>query len=96
MALSLDDLPDDAETLKALVLSAHANNAKLAAEHARLDHEHMVLAAEVERLTQQNERLDHIIAVLRRAQFGRKSERIGAEQMALAREPRPSSAPPAA
>ena len=79
MALSLDDLPDDAETLKALILAvraeteaAHADNAKLAAERDRLEHEHMVLAAEVDRLTQQNEQLDHIVGVLRRAQFGTK------------------------
>jgi len=93
MTLSLDNLPDDVETLKAMVLAIRADteavqteNAKLAAEHARLDQEHTVLAAEVERLTEQNERLDHIIAVLRRAQFGRKSERISTEQMALALE----------
>jgi transposase len=86
MALSLDDLPDDVETLKALVLSARADNAGLAAERDRLEHEQTVLTAEVERLTEQNERLDHIITVLRRAHFGRKSERISAEQMALALE----------
>ena len=93
MTLSLDDLPDDVETLKAMVLAIRAEtevvqteNTKLAAEHARLDQEHTVLAAEVDRLTEQNERLDHIIAVLRRAQFGRKSERISTEQMALALE----------
>jgi transposase len=93
MTLSLDDLPDDVQTLKAMVLAIRSEteavqteNSKLAAEHARLDQEHTVLAAEVERLTEQNERLDHIIAVLRRAQFGRKSERISTEQMALALE----------
>ena len=93
MALSLDQLPDDVETLKALLLavraetqSAHADNARLAAERDQLEHEHTVLAAEVDRLTQQNERLDHIIGVLRRAQFGRKSERISDDQIALALE----------
>ena len=86
MALSLDDLPDDVETLKALVLSARADNAGLAVERDRLEHEQTVLTAEVERLTEQNDRLDHIITVLRRAHFGRKSERISAEQMALALE----------
>ena len=93
MALSLDDLPNDVEKLKAMVLAisaeteaALAEQAKLAAEHARLDHERMVLAAEVERTKEQNERLEHIINVLRRAQVGRKSERISVEQMALALE----------
>jgi transposase len=100
MALSLNDLPNDVEKLKAMLLAisaeteaaqaqtevALAENAKLVAEHARLDHEHTVLSAEVERTRQQNERLEHIINVLRRAHFGRKSERISVEQMALALE----------
>jgi transposase len=86
MALSLDELPDDVESLKALILAADVKNVGLAAERDRLQHEQTVLTAEVERLTEQNERLDHIIDVLRRAQFGRKSERISAEQMALALE----------
>ena len=107
MALALDDLPDDVEKLKAMVLAisaeieatqaeskaalarteaALAEKAKLAAEHARLDHERTVLAAEVDRVTQQNDRLEHILNVLRRAHFGRKSERISVEQMALALE----------
>jgi transposase len=86
MALSLDDLPDDVESLKALILAADAKNARLATERAQLEHEHTVLAAEVDRLTQQNERLDHIISVLRRAQFGRKSVRISDDQIALALE----------
>jgi transposase len=86
MALTLDNLPDDVEMLKALVLAAHAENTKIGQERARLEHEHSVLAAEVDRLTARNERLDHIIAVLRRAQFGRRSERISEDQMALALE----------
>lgn len=100
MALALDDLPDDVETLKAMVLAIRAETeaaqaqaeaaltekAELAAKHLRLDNERMVLAAEVERVKQQNERLEHILNVLRRAHFGRKSERISVEQMALALE----------
>jgi transposase len=86
MALSLDELPDDVESLKALILATDVKNVGLAAERDRLQHEQTVLTAEVERLTEQNERLDHIIDVLRRAQFGRKSERISPEQMALALE----------
>jgi transposase len=86
MALSLDELPNDVESLKALILAADAKNANLATERDQLEHEHTVLTAEVDRLTQQNERLDHIINVLRRAQFGRKSERISDDQIALALE----------
>ena len=70
MALSLDDLPNDVEKLKAMILAisaeteaALAENAKLTAEHLRLDNERMVLSAEVERTRQQNERLEHIINV---------------------------------
>ena len=65
MAHLLHELPDDVESLKAVVLAMQADNA---------------------RLTARNERLDHIIAVLRRAQFGRSSERISDDQMALALE----------
>ena len=70
MALSLDDLPNDVEKLKAMILAisaeteaALAENAKLTAEHLRLDNERMVLSAEVERTRQQNERLELIINV---------------------------------
>ncbi|MEZ5910768.1 MAG: IS66 family transposase [Hyphomicrobiaceae bacterium] len=86
MRLTPDDLPDDAETLKAMILAARADNARLDAERARLAHEGEVLAAEVDRLTAQNERLDHIVSVLRRAQFGRRSEKISDDQIELALE----------
>jgi transposase len=86
MALTLDNLPDDAETLKAMILAARVENARLDAERQRLTHERQVLATEVDRLTARAERLDHIISVLRRAQFGRRSERIGDEQIELALE----------
>jgi len=79
MALSMDQLPDDAESLKALILAAQADAAKLAEEKD-------ALSAEVDRLTAQNKRLDHILAVLRRAQFGARSERISDDQLNLALE----------
>jgi transposase len=86
MTLTPDDLPDDAEMLKAMILAARADNARLDAERARLAHEGQVLAAEVDRLTAQNERLDHIVSVLRRAQFGRRSEKVSDDQIELALE----------
>jgi transposase len=86
MTLRLDDLPDDVESLKALLLNVHADNARLAAERDGLSLEQVILAAEVERLTAQNERLDHILSVLRRARFGRSSERITDDQLNLALE----------
>jgi transposase len=86
MTLPLEDLPDDAESLKALLVSMHAENARLSAERDSMSQEQAVLAAEVDRLTAQNERLDHIISVLRRARFGRSSERITDDQLNLALE----------
>jgi transposase len=86
MTLTPHDLPDDAQTLKAMILAARAENARLDAERQRLAHEGQVLAAEVDRLTAQNERLDHIVSVLRRAQFGRRSERFSEDQIELALE----------
>lgn len=53
MTLSIDELPDNVASLKALLLAKCAENARIDAE-----------------------RLDHIVSVLRRAQFGRRSERI--------------------
>ena len=93
MAMKIEDLPDDVALLKAMILArrneadaARAETARIDAEHARLAREHAALADEVDRLTAQNERLDHIIAVLRRAQFGRSSERISDDQLNLALE----------
>jgi hypothetical protein len=79
MALALDELPNDVEGLKALLLAAHAASQAAEAKSASL-------AAEVERLTVRAERLDHIVSVLRRAQFGRRSERISEDQIELALE----------
>ena len=86
MTLALDALPDDAASLKALiaVLSADAQTAH--ADKAHLATERDVLAAEVSRLIARTERLDHIISVLRRAHFGRSSERLNEDQIALALE----------
>jgi len=93
MTLTPDDLPNDAETLKAMILAARAETAALRADKERIDaerirlaHEGQVLAAEIDRLTAQNERLDHIVSVLRRAQFGRRSEKISDDQIELALE----------
>jgi transposase len=86
MALSFDDLPDDVASLKALILTSRAETARIDAERQRLASEAQALAAEVDRLNRQNERLDHIVSVLRRAQFGRRSERVSADQIELALE----------
>ena len=82
MTLALDTLPDDAESLKALIARLAADREDLAAQCGRLKHERAewrqekaALAAEVERLEANNARLDHIVMVLRRGRFGRSSER---------------------
>lgn len=87
MMITPDDLPNDVAALKAMVLAQRAKNDQLTAERDRLAHEEQVLSAEVHRLEAQNARLDHIVSVLRRAQFGRRSEkRISDDQIALALE----------
>ena len=75
MMLTSDDLPNDVAALKAMVLAERSEKDWLAAERQRLAHEEQVLTAEVDRLEAQNARLDHIVSVLRRAQFGRRSAR---------------------
>ncbi|MDX2289108.1 MAG: IS66 family transposase [Hyphomicrobiaceae bacterium] len=79
MSLSIDELPNDVESLKALLLAVHAASQAAEARAASL-------AVEVDRLTARAERLDHIVSVLRRAQFGRRSERISEAQIELALE----------
>lgn len=86
MTFRFDDLPDDAATLKAMIVAARAENDRLDAERQRLAHDAGVLAAQVDRLKARNERLDHIVSVLRRAQFGRRSDKIDADQIELALE----------
>jgi transposase len=76
MKLALENLPDDVASLKALILASQAETEAVRAEivavratSTRIESEHAILAAELDRVTRQNERLDHIITVLRRAQF---------------------------
>lgn len=72
MALVPDDLPDDVAALKAMLLAARAENAALASENLRFK--------------AQNERFAHILRTLRRAHFGRSSEKISDDQLNLALE----------
>lgn len=82
MDAASDTLPDDVETLRALIL---AERAKAAEAAARAD-EIAALKAEVARLTELNARFEHIIDQLRRMQFGRRSEQADADQLKLALE----------
>jgi transposase len=65
-------LPDTIDALKALVLAERAA--------------HATIVSERDKLAARNERLEAIIKEIRRAHFGRKSERITDDQLALALE----------
>jgi transposase len=67
-----DTLPDDIEALRALLLAERASRAAIIVER--------------DKLAIRNERLEAIIAEIRRAYFGRKSERITDDQLSLALE----------
>jgi len=70
MTTTADALPDGIGALRALILVERAEREQLAQHNAIL-----------QRL---NSKLEHIVAELRRAHFGRKSERITDDQLALA------------
>jgi len=72
VSASTDPLPADAEALRALLRAA------LAERDAAL--------AERDSLAEQNDRLRHLLRQLQRAQFGRSSERLDADQLQLALE----------
>src|SRR6266404_4084492 len=67
-----DTLPDDIDALRALLLAERASRAAVVAER--------------DKLVVRNERLEAIISEIRRAYFGRKSERITDDQLSLALE----------
>ncbi len=72
IGMPIDDLPNDLDTLRALVSS--------------LSSERDAAIAECRRVTEQNERLHHLLRQLQRAQFGRRSERLDPDQMQLVLE----------
>jgi transposase len=67
-----DTLPDEIDALRALLIAERANRAAIVAER--------------DKLVVRNARLEAIIAEIRRAHFGRKSERITDDQLSLALE----------
>ena len=72
MRETLPSLPDDAEGLRALVLTLLA----------KLDE----VSSERDSLQQQNDRIRHLLLKLKRMQFGAKSERLPQEQLQLGLE----------
>jgi transposase len=79
MTHASDTLPDDIDALRALIRAERAAHAAVVAERN-------AISAERDKLAACNARLDAIIQEIRRAHFGRKSERITDDQLALALE----------
>src|ERR1700733_13691101 len=73
MTDATDTLPDDIDSLRALIVAERAAHVAERAAHA----------AERDKLIARNARVEEILAQIRRAQFGRKSERINDDQLAL-------------
>ena len=74
-----DNLPDDAASLRALLLTALAERDNAVAERD-------MAAAERDALLAQNDRLRHFLLKLKRMQFGARSERLPEEQLQLGLE----------
>lgn len=90
-------LPDDIDTLKAMLVAMASEKAELQAEAGQLQDETMQLKAELVRIAAINERAEErianlhmIIKQLERARFGRSSEKLDggqADRRAATREP---------
>jgi transposase len=86
MTTAKDTLPDDINALRALIVAERAAHAAVVAERSTLTVERDLLNARNIRLETTNARLQEILAEIRRAHFGRKSERITDDQLAFALE----------
>ena len=96
MDAGLDTLPDDVETLRAMLLAERAKLVPLETLQAQLqaqNEQNKALRAERLRLEDrvavleaQSERYEHIIAQLRRLQFAARSEKLDKDQLQLAFE----------
>jgi transposase len=86
MTIANDTLPDDIDALRALIVAERAAHAAVVAERGTLTVERDLLNARNARLESTNARLQEILVEIRRAHFGRKSERITDDQLAFALE----------
>jgi transposase len=77
-------LPDTTDALRALIVAERAAHAAVVAERDVRTSERDAIAAERDSLVTRNARLEQIIAEIKRAHFGRKSERITDDQLLLA------------
>jgi transposase len=79
MSQSVDQLPNDIAALQALVMATRAErDAAIVERDAAITLRDQALS--------RNERLQHLLKQLQRAQFGRRSEKLDPEQLALAFE----------
>mgnify|MGYP006266960481 CR=1 FL=1 len=76
-------LPDEIDALHALILAERAAHATA---HAAAIAERDTIATERDQLAVRTAKLEHIVAEMRRAMYGRRSERINDDQLALALE----------
>jgi transposase len=79
MSERTDQVPTDIAALQALLAATRAERDAAIAERD-------VALAERDRAVSQNDRLQHLLRQLQRAQFGRRSEKLDPEQLALAFE----------
>jgi len=79
MTDSTDAFPDDIERLKAMLRAEQREKRQIASERD-------AAIAERDRMSAQNERLLHMLRQLRRNHFGRKSEKLDEDQLALGLE----------
>jgi transposase len=86
MTDSVNQRPDDIERLKAMLAAAQADNARIAAERDTAVAERDAAVADRDRLAQRNERLVHTLRLLKRNQFGTKSEKLDDDQLNLGLE----------
>ncbi len=71
-----DILPDDVGALRAQLTAALAGHAAAVTERDAAVSERDAIRSERDQLAARNQRLESIIAEIRRAHFGRKSEKI--------------------
>ena len=83
MDFRLDQLPDDAESLKAMIAAQALKAQERERQIEARDDEIAGLKARNQTLQELNDRLDHHLRVLKRAQFGRRSEKLDPDQLAL-------------
>jgi transposase len=86
MTDSPSPLPNDLDALRALLLAERAAYAAAVIERNAAVAERNTAMAQRDQLAARAAKLEHILTELRRAHFGRKSERITDDQLALALE----------